>query len=177
VPSASGSHVSRINAKSPDDIRIPACLTFHLIDIYLEELDKVLMPPTTPQQPVPMSIILFPIFILLARTSSKSTRTHLQSNLLDPLLNALTPSNASNNKNVPRKRPRLEFEPPTYSNIIANACLTDPEKEGRADIDTVRNGLLRRLFEIAGEEGIKSANRKLMFALYRKNVDADGDAE
>ena len=156
---------------SPDDVRVPAGLSFHLADIYLEELEKVLQPASEPIQPVPIVTVLIPFFRLVARTPSKSTRTHVKTNLLDSLFNALRPASE-----VPlaRKRPRFEFESPVYSNIIANACIGKME-QGKADRAMLRTALSKKIFEIAGEEDTKSANRKWMFAVYRENIDSGGD--
>ncbi|KAG8703734.1 hypothetical protein FRC08_002661 [Ceratobasidium sp. 394] len=72
----------------PDDKTVPASLSYHLADIYLEELDKVL--ETIDSQPTtPLTTLIEPFVNLAARTPNKITYERMQTALITPLLNAL----------------------------------------------------------------------------------------
>lgn len=152
---------------SPDDIRVPASLAFHLADIWLEELNKALS--AEDPSPAPLSLILSPFFTLASRTQASTTYKQIQQTVFEPLFSALkTPSTAPDGRS--RKRPRLESD---YPNLVANSCIEDP-KEGVVGSAKLRKALLRRLFEVASEEGTRDSNRRKMYAFF-KAAKEDGD--
>ncbi|PCH34048.1 hypothetical protein WOLCODRAFT_87225 [Wolfiporia cocos MD-104 SS10] len=112
----------------PDDPRVPASLSYHLADIYLQELEKALGNPPQPLSlPAPLSTLLTPFITLAARTPSNITYQRIQSTLLEPLFSSLKPAR-HDDEPPSRKRPRLST--PTFSNLRSNACLSDPKSEG-----------------------------------------------
>jgi ribosomal RNA-processing protein 1 len=156
-------------AHSPNDIRVPSSLGFHLADIYLEELNKVLSGDSVP---APLSTLLLPFFHLLARTPTSTTYTHIQTALVNPILAALNPPSQDEVRS--RKRPRSE--PLHYENVVANACFSDPEREGRVEGTLLRNALLRQIFEVASAPESRDVNRRKMYAVWKEEADED-DAE
>lgn len=144
---------------SPADIRVPASLAFHIGDIYLEELDKVLA--DTPLSACPLSTTLSPFFTLAARTQAKLTYKHIQDTVFDPIFDALQTSRSIGGPS--KKRQKLE---PSYSNIVENSCVSDP-KGGVEDKVKLRTTLLRRIFDVASEEGTRDSNRRKMYALFQ----------
>ncbi|GBE77618.1 Nop52-domain-containing protein [Sparassis latifolia] len=155
----------------PDDARVPASLSYHLADIYVEELDKALGNSTDePKLPVPLSFLLAPFFTLAARTPTKSTYQRIHSALLDPLFGALT--SARDDDELPRpKRPRLSM--PTYPNLIANACTIDPKMEGAIGRLELKKALLKHMFDIASEQDTRDSNRRKLYAIWKNNIDDD----
>ena len=155
---------------SPEDTRVPTSLAYHLADIYLEELDKALgsyeesSPP-----PAPLSTLLDPFLALAARAPTKTTYERIQSALLEPLFTALSPK--FEDEPPSRKKPRLG---PTLPYLVANACSTDPEAEGKVERSKLRKILLRRVFDVASEEDTRDANRRKMYILW-KNYTEDED--
>ncbi|KAI6031468.1 hypothetical protein BKA83DRAFT_4200779 [Pisolithus microcarpus] len=90
----------------PNDIRLPSSLSYHLADIYLEELDKVIASLDSPS-PVPLLSLVHPFITLAARTPTSTTYKHLENALFRPLLAVLRPHRTSN----PQKRARLSGSP------------------------------------------------------------------
>ncbi|KAH9937374.1 Nop52-domain-containing protein [Fomitopsis serialis] len=151
-----------------DDIRVPTSLAYHLADIYLEELDRALgISPEPSPSPAPLSTLLNPFFILAARTPTKITYDRIQSVLFEPLFTALTPK--PDDQPPSRKKPRLST--PTYSNLIANACLSDPKAEGAVESEKLRKALLRRIFDVASGEDTRDANRRKMYNLWKSHME------
>jgi ribosomal RNA-processing protein 1 len=165
-PNTSVSH----ELSSTDDIRIPAGLTFHLVDIYLEELEKILPEATA----APLPTLVHPFLILLARTPNKSIRAHIQSEFLNPLLKALQPKSS---QPPPHKRARVENESPSYENITANACVMNSVEGCKANVDVVREGLLQKLLEISEQQETKTANRKLILSTCKEYGDVSKEKE
>ncbi|KAL1951142.1 hypothetical protein VTO73DRAFT_291 [Trametes versicolor] len=158
----------------PEDIRVPTSLAYHLADIYLEELDKALANPPAPSPPpAPLTTLLEPFITLAARTPTNTTYQRMQSALLDPLYNALSTSHDSDE---PRssKRPRLST--PTYSNLISNACSTQPKSEGALSSSALKKALLKRMFETASEPETRDANRRKLYALWKEHMEDDEDS-
>ncbi|KAI0756336.1 Nop52-domain-containing protein [Daedaleopsis nitida] len=159
----------------PDDTRVPTSLAYHLADIYIEELDKALGSSAVDSPlPAPLSTLFAPFFTLAARTPTTVTYRRIQSALLDPLLTALA-SRHDAEEPPSRKRPRLST--PTYPNLLSNACATDPKSEGALSSSALRTVLLKQLFEVASEPETRDANRRRMYALWKENIEDDGDED
>ncbi|KAF8641226.1 hypothetical protein AX17_000860 [Amanita inopinata Kibby_2008] len=146
---------------SPSDIRVPTSLTYHLADIYVEELEKALGATPSPL-PAPLLTLLMPFFSLAAQTPNKITYERLQSGLIRPLFRALS------NQVRPDAEPRDD-----YSNLIFNACYEKPLTEGPARPAVLKKKLLRALFEIASRQDTRDSNRRKLYAIWQEGEDAD----
>ncbi|KAI6153882.1 Nop52-domain-containing protein, partial [Pisolithus tinctorius] len=152
----------------PNDIKVPSSLSYHLADIYLEELDKAIASFDSPL-PAPLLALLYPFITLAAQTPTSTTYKHLETALFRPLLTALRPLRTSN----PPKRARLPGS--QFTNILSTACQYDPPTEGAIDAAALRQGALQTLFDVASAESTRDSNRRKMYALY-KEVAEDDDA-
>ena len=159
--------MSSRNPSSPDDIRVPTSLAFHLADIYLEELDKSLAEDDL--SPVPLSLILSPFFTLASRTQASATYKQVQQSVFEPLFSSLKPPIASEEARS-RKKPRLDSD---YPNLISNCCFEDPKEKAFGNAK-LRKSLLRRLFEVASNEETRDSNRRKMYTFF-KTAKEDGD--
>lgn len=168
---------------SPDDNRVPASLTYHLADIYLEELDKALASTAVggtsgsgeEPPPAPLLSLLVPFFQISARTISNVTYQRIQTSLLDPLLNALKPPSPANDP-PSTKRPRLANDP-AFLNIMINSCLKSPKEEGKVGQDQLRKSLLRELFDIASSPDARESNRRKMYAIWKDAMAEEDDTD
>ncbi|KAF8560066.1 ribosomal RNA processing protein [Imleria badia] len=152
----------------PTDVRVPAGLTFHLAEIYLEELENAVSTSDSPV-PVPILALLSPFISLAAHTPTNTTYKHLEETLFRPLLTGLR-SRTSN----PHKRTRVSgFEYPT---IFSNACVDVPHTDGPMLHSTLREAILQKLFAVASAEDTRDANRRKMYALYKTAVEDDDDS-
>lgn len=147
----------------------------HLSDIYLEELDKALA-ATSEQSPLPapLGMLLDPFLSFMAQTPNNTTYKRVQSSLLEPLLEALTPPCRSDDEPTP-KRARRESDP--YPDLIANACITDPKASGPLDRTALKKKLLRTVFEVASRSETKDASRRKMYALWKEGADEAEEEE
>ena len=158
---------------SPDDPRVPTSLSYHLADIYLEELDKALgSPPVDSPLPTPLSTLLLPFITLAARTPTTVTYQRIQSALFDPLLTAFAPRHDSEEP-PSRKRPRLSS--PTYPHLASNACTTRPKEEGALSSATLRKLVLKQIFDVASEPETRDANRRKLYAFWKANIEEEED--
>ncbi len=157
---------------SPDDLRVPTSLAYHLSDIYLEELDKALgSPPVESPLPAPLSTLLSPFFSLASRTPTTVTYQRIQSALFDPLLTAFAPRQDSDEPS--RKRPRLSSS--TFPHLVSNACSSNPKDEGAVSTATLRKTLLKQMFDTASEPDTRDANRRRLYALWKENMEDDDE--
>ncbi|KAJ7597504.1 nucleolar protein,Nop52-domain-containing protein [Mycena floridula] len=153
----------------PTDIRVPTSLSYHLADIYIEELDKAL--GICPSIPVPLVAVLAPFFLLASRTPLTTTYKRVQSALLDPLFDALAPEDDAPPS---AKRIRLEqtsAEVGPYPNLLTNACFSDPASEGITCGPEILKKLLRRIFEVASDSETRESSRKKMYSLWKERSD------
>ena len=153
---------------------MPTSLAYHLADVYLEELDKAFAnSPVDSPLPAPLSALLAPFFTLSARTPTTVTYQRLQSALIDPLLDALSPR-TDPDEPPSRKKPRLST--PTYANVLSNACSSDPGSEGPQSSSSLRKTVLKQLFDVASEPSTRDANRRRLYALWKERTE-DEDEE
>ncbi|KIK70701.1 hypothetical protein GYMLUDRAFT_149136 [Collybiopsis luxurians FD-317 M1] len=160
----------------PTDGRVSIGLVYHIIDVYLEELEKVLHSSNADNdKPVPLLTILSPFLSLAALTPLGTTYKHLESSLLEPLLLSCSSSEDSSEKDdQPRaKRRRIDFNP--YSSIVLNACVSDASVEPALSPNLLRKKILRRLFQVAGHAETRDANRRKMYALWKAERDDDDE--
>ena len=144
---------------SPADVRVPAGLTFHLAEIYLEELEKAVSASDSPV-PVPILALLSPFISLAAHTPTNTTYKHLEESLFRPLLAGLRPRASG-----------LE-----YPTILSNACADVPCTDGAMPHSTLREAILQKLFAVASAEDTRDTNRRKMYALYKTAVEDDDDS-
>ena len=159
-------------SSSPNDPKVPSSLAYHLADIYLEELDRVLGDPPSPP-PAPLSTLLSPFFILSARTQNNTTFQRIQSALLDPLLVSLSPTR----DDEPPTPKRQRLSSPSYDNLVTNSCSIDPKTEGAVEKAPLKKLLLRRIFDIASEHDTRDSNRRKLYAIWRAHVEEEGAEE
>ncbi|KIL71672.1 hypothetical protein M378DRAFT_155269 [Amanita muscaria Koide BX008] len=151
----------------PSDNRVPTSLSFHLAEIYLEELEKALSAsPSSP--PAPLLKLLKPFFFLAAKTQHKTTYQRLRSALFEPLFDALSAQSISDAE-------RLSKRVSEYPTLVSNCCLEMPETEGRVDPGDLKKKLLRALFEIASLPDTRDANRRRLYELWKEGGVLDAD--
>ncbi|KAG6841754.1 hypothetical protein C0991_007083 [Blastosporella zonata] len=163
----------------PSDQKVPTSLAYHLADIYVEELNKVLGTLSTATSshplPAPLHTLLNPFLLLAAQTPVSVTYKRLQSALLDPLLSALSPP--SEDEAPVSKRARLATSMShvdTYPHLVSNACYEYPKTEGAVGGPTLRKKLLRSAFEVASRPETRDSNRRKMYALWKDGAE-DGE--
>ncbi|KAL0068674.1 hypothetical protein AAF712_004390 [Marasmius tenuissimus] len=161
----------------PNDTKVPTSLAYHLADVYLEELDKVLAnaPSTSSSTPsAPLLFLLSPFVTLYARTPSSLTIKYLQTSLIDPLLSSLTPLDESEDENPRSRKKRRTNSGSTndaYTHLITNCCKDAP-------VDSLKKSLVRHLFEVASQPETRDSNRRKIYAIWkREKEDSDDDEE
>lgn len=151
-------------------------MSYHLAEIYLEELDKVL--GQTP--PAPLGTLLAPFFVLAARTPTSTTYKQLQSSLFEPILSSLSsPSESDDDGPPPAKRMRSDdtAKDVPYPNIRSAACFENSGVEGTVVPSKLRAKLLRRIFEVASDPETRDSNRRKMYALWKDGAEDGEDDE
>ncbi|KAG7452318.1 Nop52-domain-containing protein [Guyanagaster necrorhizus] len=152
----------------PSDIKVPISLTYHLSDVYIEELDKAIasLDSSSSVPPAPLDTLLSPFLTVAAQTPSGATYKRIKSALLDPLLSALL---STTNSDEPHQSKRIRLEskgPEPYPHLTANACMI-PEDRGRMDGSMLRKKLLRRIFDVASDSGARGSNRRKMYEIWK----------
>lgn len=162
---------------SPSDLKVPISLAYHLADIYIEELNKVLGNPTSPPLPAPLQTLLQPFLSLAAQAPTSVTYKRIQFALFDPLFSALS-SPTLEEKTPVSKRARLSTPSDTdlYPHVLSNACYEDPTVEGKVDGPTLKKKLLKLVFNVASQPETRDSNRRKMYALWKEGAD-EGDSD
>ncbi|KAF8602324.1 Nop52-domain-containing protein [Ceratobasidium sp. AG-I] len=160
----------------PDDKTVPASLSYHLSDIYLEELDKVL-DTGDHQHETPLITLIDPFIKLAARTPNKITYDRMQTALFTPLLDALAAHSSASDTNEPSSQRKRKRSAEMYPNLIDSVCTPAPQtndpKHNQAETNAqdVAKNVVKAIFEIAGQEETKDANRRKMYALWKRRME------
>jgi ribosomal RNA-processing protein 1 len=152
-------------------------LKYHLADIYLEELDKVLAydSETGSERPPrsPLDTLIAPFLTLLARTSSNHTFDRVMSTVLEPLIQSL----AADGTAEPPSKKRRRLLGNEISFVADNSCISSNSSMG--DKSSLHQALLKQVFSVASEQDTRDSNRRRLYKFWKSNVEDrndDGDA-
>ncbi|KAI0049251.1 ribosomal RNA processing protein [Auriscalpium vulgare] len=159
----------------PNDNRVPLSLAYHLSDIYLEELDKVLSPSTGSDgdelPPAPLDTLLSPFLGLAARTSSKDTYERVRSAFLNPLFEALI---TTHNDEPPSQKRRRLLESDLTS-VVDRTRVSDSATDRPLGKPALRQALLKQLFNVASDPETRDSNRRKLYAFWKSYIEDDED--
>lgn len=159
---------------SPSDVRVPAGLSYHLSDVYLEELNKAIQ-TGKPPHPAPLAPLLNPFFILAAQTPSTVTYQRVESALFGPLFTALTSGPDEDVTSSSKRVRRPVVDELDYPYLIANSCMCDPKTEGQLRSELLKKKMLRVVFDVASRTDTRDANRRKLYNLWKRAADEDGE--
>lgn len=159
---------------SPSDVRVPAGLSYHLSDVYLEELNKAIQ-TGKPPHPAPLASLLNPFFILAAQTPSTVTYQRVESALFGPLFTALTSGPDEDVTSSSKRVRRPVVDELDYPYLIANSCMCDPKTEGQLRSELLKKKMLRVVFDVASRTDTRDANRRKLYSLWKRAADEDGE--
>ncbi|KAI9512493.1 Nop52-domain-containing protein [Russula earlei] len=156
----------------PDDNRVPPSLKYHLADVYLEELEKVLAwdSEATDERPprAPLDAVIAPFLTVLARTSSNHTFERVMSAVLEPLIQSLASPGAAEPPS--KKRRRLLGDELSY--IADNSCISS---SSTVDKSSLHRALLNHVFSVASEQDTRDWNRRRLYKFWKSNLEDDHD--
>ncbi|GAA5929657.1 Rrp1p [Sporobolomyces koalae] len=157
-----------LHVESP---KTPHSLTFHLSDIFLDELERVSGTLTSADRPVPLVALLQPYMHTLTVAPSAPIFDRLVEQLFKPLLTAFFPPPS---KPQPRRRKKDGPPPPRpqYPSILEH-CQEGEAVE--ADVGTqVAKQILTSLFAVGGKPEVDEHNRRKIYQFVAEwEVDLD----
>jgi len=173
----------------PDDNRVPLSFKYHLADVYLEELDKVLASfseeasdddddddrpsPKSPPR-APLDALIAPFLTLLARTPSNHTFERLMSAVLEPLIQSFAPPPGAAGEPPSKKRRRLLGT--ELSSLEHNSCISgSPTTSVETDKSSIHQALLKQVFAVASEQDTRDSNRRRLYKFWKSNLEDDDD--
>jgi len=134
----------------PTDPKIPQSLGYHIADIYLDELQKVVADlPDSDAPPIPL--LAQPFMRSCAQHQSKTTFDRLLSSIFSPLFFSLSAAQA---------------EDTPYVQLMSAGGGKDERKAAKKE-------LLRRWFEEANRGDTKEGNRRKMHRVWREEMAED----
>ncbi|GAA5913932.1 Rrp1p [Sporobolomyces salmoneus] len=158
-----------------ESAKTPHSLTFHLSDIFLDELERVSTSVSSPT--VPLVALLQPYMRTLTVAPSSPIFARLIEKLFKPLLIAFFPPST---KPQPRRRKKDGPPPPRpeYPQILEH-CLEaqgegEAEGEGQTRGEVVAKKVLKSLFEVGGRPEVDEHNRRKIYQFVAESeVDLD----
>lgn len=173
-------------------------LSYHLSDIYLEELSKLYSNDSAlPQISLPDA--LHPFILLLCCTNNPTTYTRLVESIFGPLLKDLTPTEEREESRGGKRRKlgdsraaETSEEQSPFADLISHST-TISTSSTSGSRESLKNAILKRLMavasgtyvdEMASEEekervkkGVKDTNRRKVYGFVREWGGVDDDEE
>ncbi|KAF8332631.1 ribosomal RNA processing protein [Cantharellus anzutake] len=179
----------------PHDVGVPKGLTYHLADIYLEELNKVLFTVQEEELAPSLPKIIDPFLRLASETSNDAIFARINKGVLRPLLSALrkaSPSYTTTSTSDPRrarKRPRMEkgshrseddedqaedkseadADAPLYFVVRkSRGFFSDGNESSKAlPPKDLLESVLKAIFDAASRDTSKDSRRRRLYALWK----------
>lgn len=148
---------------SLQDIKTPTSISYHIIDIYLEELEKAVSAQGSEegaegQTPVPVVSLLQPFATTITLTSNKIHFQRILDNVFDPVLDGLI----TDSEPASKKRRRMDVKPDTIPTVLAG----QGEDTGKA--------VIKALFDSGASAETDSVTRKRLY-MYAAKRGYEGD--
>ncbi|KAJ9112664.1 hypothetical protein QFC22_006166 [Naganishia vaughanmartiniae] len=161
--------------------RTPVSLAWHLADIWVDELNKVLGDEEIPPAPVPT--LLEPFTQLLTRTNNAQTPTRLLPAIYEPILCAALPlsdPSVARERSVKRRKTSTgsssrEEKRAAVAHILTRSTVGDDEE--RLGRDVLRSMMAQA--SLPDEHGVKDVNRRKVYAFVKDwgGVEEEDDDE
>lgn len=141
---------------SLQDSRTPISVAYHILDIYLTELERSLSNLSEDEeaelakQPVPLIKLLVPLIEILAAVNNKDHFKRIISNVFEPLMDMI--SEDGDQPSSKRRRLGAEEEEEDNSEVLL-----------RNQPDTLKLDILRTMFNIGAKEDTDPVNRKRLY--------------
>ncbi|VDC01952.1 unnamed protein product [Peniophora sp. CBMAI 1063] len=173
----------------PTDPRVPPSLAYHLCDIYLEELEKVLRRQTSEEDEdedrnlAPLPDLLSPFVSLAARTPTKATVQRIQDTVLSPLLSALasslspsspTHSDSEEDNEGGRRAKRRKVDDDEYGDIVRGSCASVGGGEGSTGAGALHAAVMNLVWDTATKEDARDSNRRRLYTFWKQHRLDDG---
>lgn len=157
---------------SLQDTRTPISIAYHVIDLFVEELERSLEAPAdvddadavrgadaeegSAEMPVPLGDLLQPIIDVLAQTSNKAAYQRVLDHIFDPVLGDVQASEAD-----PQSKKRTAATTTDLSELSLQRTLAG-QKEG------LDRDILKRIFAAAARETTDDIARRRLYAYVGK---------
>ena len=152
---------------SSNNVRVPDSITYHVCDIYLNELEKAVS--LDGETRIPILALLMPFMELAATSHSKQMYNRVMESVLTPFLTLCEQRMQPQDER--RKRRKVdEDEEETYTHIFAR--MRDDEDEDDEDEDDegvarIRRHALRRIFAAASGSDTYAPSRRKLYELWQ----------
>ncbi|WFC95767.1 hypothetical protein MBRA1_002421 [Malassezia brasiliensis] len=152
-----------------NNVRVPESITYHVCDIFLDELERV---AEAEEGRIPMLPLLIPFLGLAAKSTSKRVYERVMGSVITPFLDAV--------------QKEMHGKEPAYPALLAHAAISteddedeeeddedDEEEDGNDDqkrISKLRRSLLRAAFMIASGPDTYVPSRRKLYALWQSEM-------
>ncbi|KAL1925725.1 uncharacterized protein VTP21DRAFT_608 [Calcarisporiella thermophila] len=146
---------------APENPRCPDSIRYHIIDVYLEELEKVI--PVESSSEVPTAELLKPFFTLLANTSNNILFNKLVENIFGRILESAVHAMAEEEDEAGDDEEQ-----------------EDEMENGNKNLEIFRydlEGIKAELFRKGGDPATRAPNRKKIYDIYRSYKDVLSDMD
>ena len=146
---------------SVESPKTPHSLTYHLAEIFLDELEKVSAASPSSFRSIPLVPLLQPYMRTLTIAPSSPIFSRLIEGLFKPMLTAFFPPPS---KPQPRRRKKDGPPPPRpeYPAILDN-CVEDEGAEAEKEGEFVGKEILKSMFEVGGRPDVDEHNRRKIY--------------
>ncbi|KAL4400327.1 rRNA processing protein [Malassezia pachydermatis] len=176
---------------SSNNVQVPDSLTYHVCDIYLDELERAAS-QLDPVPAIPVLDLLTPFMDLAATSRSKRIYERVMTSVLTPFLDACAARIPSSEQ--PRKRRKVHQDAATdvdlaYPHVLAHSTLETPahgahatdrltpatSEDPAALYRTLKQEALRRIVAAASSPDTYVPSRRKLYALWSESQETEDD--
>lgn len=161
---------------SSNNVRVPNSITYHVSDIFFEELEKVMATSQDPA-PVPIVDILTPCVELVATSQSKQVYDRMMEGSILPFLEDCKRDQSDADAERKQKRRKVEDEDEDkdededelrFPTVLAHMhCASTNDEDEEDMIELVSHELRRKIFTIASGNDTYAPSRRKLYELWK----------
>ncbi|KAI3622843.1 hypothetical protein CBS14141_004427 [Malassezia furfur] len=144
-----------------NNVRVPESITYHVCDIFLDELERVAQ---AEEGRIPMLPLLIPFLSLAAKSTSKRVYERVMGSVITPFLDAAQKAIRGKETDYPALLAHAQF---------LRRTMDDDEEDGDDDqkrIAKLRRSILRAAFMIASGSDTYAPSRRKLYALWQAEM-------
>jgi len=160
---------------SSNNVRVPDSITYHVCDIFLDEVEHSLVELEDTDVTVPILELLSPFMELAATSQSKRMFERVMASVLTPFLSECERRASHDMQDRKRRRVESEASEPLYDSIFSRvqAEADDDEDDEDNTMASIHKQALQRVVAVASGSDTYAPSRRKLYDLWKTAQERD----
>lgn len=158
---------------SSNNVHVPDSITYHVCDIYLDELETSIAEMEDTDATVPMLELLSPFMELAATSQSKRVFDRVMTNVLTPFLEECDKRASPSGHDCKRRRIESEASEPRYNTIFSHVQVEADEDDEDNTMVSLHKQALQRIVAAASGSDTYAPSRRKLYDLWKAAQEHD----